>query len=366
MLTIRESRLPAGDEIAEALRSFAWSGASILDARAIQADDGHLLFLTADGTLHRANLSEGTSVASCSVDLPELPSGDSNGYFGTPRYRLHASIDGSYAAIVVDHGRYGTVVDARTGSVTMRLDGGDYHENTVPFSACFLRFEGDDVLVHRTAWNRLDAADPATGKSLTDRYIASYEKGVKRAHDLDYFHGRLRPSPNGRRIFDDGWVWHPVSVPRVWSVTDWLGANPWESEDGASVVDLTSRDDWTTPACWIDERHVALWGLADWDIDEGEESGQGSGVRLFDVTESKQSSTRRWPMDLHAHKIFDLFSDGTRLFVAADTGTAVWDVASRVQITVLPGFTADLIDLTRNTLVSFGPDEIAELQLSPP
>ena len=49
---------------------------------------------------------------------------------------------------------------------TLHLDGGVYHENTVPFSACFVPFQGRDVLVHRTAWNRLDAADPATGKSL--------------------------------------------------------------------------------------------------------------------------------------------------------------------------------------------------------
>lgn len=81
--------------------------------------------------------------------------------------------------------------------------------------------------------------------------------------------------------------------------TDWLRCNPWESEDGASIVELTMRDDWTTPAGWINERHLALWGLADWDANEFAETGQGPGVRILDVTESKQSQDGRWPMDVH-------------------------------------------------------------------
>lgn len=246
----------------------------------------------------------------------------------------------------------------------MCLDGGDYHEETVPFSACFLRFQGRDVFVHRTAWNRLDAADPATGVCLTDRYIAPYESGAAApAHYLDYFHGRLQPSPADGLIFDDGWVWHPVSVPRVWSVANWLASNPWESEDGPSIVELAIRDDWNTPACWIDERHVALWGLADWDDEEGAESGQGAGVRILDVTEKEQSALRRWPMDVQEKGVRDLFSDGERLFVAAETGTMVWDIASKSLLEELPGFTARLCHSHRHALVCFGSDSISELPL---
>lgn len=364
MLSIHETHLQATNEPAYLQRSLAWTGLPILDACTIHADHGHLLVLTSDGTLHGINFDTGADVRLCAVDLPDIGSGGNNEYFGAPRYRLHASPDGRYAAVVVDKGRHGTVVDTQSGEVTIRLDGGDYCEDTVPFSACFLRFEGRDVFVHRTAWNRLDATDPASGESLTNRDIAPYEvAGETPAHYLDYFHGQLRPSPDGSLLFDDGWVWQPVSVPRVWSVTDWLGSNPWESEDGASVVDLAMRDDWTTPACWIGGRHLALWGLADWDQEEFAETGQGAGVRILDVTESKQSPDGRWPMEVEPKSVSDLFSDGARLYVAVDAGTTVWDIASRAHVAALPGFTARLLDQARNTLVTFGPHVIIEFPL---
>jgi hypothetical protein len=344
------------------MRSLARAGAPILDARAVQADYGHLLLLTADGALHGVNFDAGTSAQLCRVELPNFEyDGEDDHSFGGPRYKLHASSDGMYAAIVVDMGQHGLVVEVMSGAVTMRLNGGDYCENTVPFSACFIRFGERNVFVHRTRWNRLDAADPATGKSLTDRHIAPYEKaGETPAHYLDYFHGQLQPSLDGSRLFDDGWVWHPLSIPRTWSVTDWLSANPWESEDGPSVVYLTQRDDWNTPACWISDQHIAL---AIWDEDAFEEKGQGSGVRIFDATEAWQWSGEPWPMEIGAARILHLFSDGERLCVAADTGTTVWDIASRAQIAGLPDFTARVHDRVRNTLVAFGADAIVEFPL---
>jgi hypothetical protein len=348
----------------DSLRPLVWTGAPILDACAVQADYGHLLMLTADGLLHGVNFDARTIAQLCKVELPPLRSDNNKRRsFGKPRYKLHASSDGRYAAIVVDMGQQGLVVNVMSGAVTMHLNGGDYHETTVPFSACFLRFEGRNVFVHRTDWNRLDAADPATGKSLTDRHIAPYEGGERPTHYLDYFHGYLRASPDGSRLFDDGWVWQPVAVPRTWSATDWLSSNPWESEDGPSIVDLTLRDDWGNAACWISDRHIALWGLATWDDDAFEDKGHGPGVRIFDATAKEQSSDGRWPMDIDAKWISDLFSDGKRLCVAAETGTTVWDIASRAQIAALPDFTARVHDRVRNTLVAIRADAIVEVSV---
>lgn len=330
----------------------------ILDVCAVQAGYGHLLVLTADGSLHGLDLDTTAKTGLCKVELPELPT-DGNQYFGGARYRLHASVDGRHAAVVVDQGRYGVMVDVLSGAVTLRLDGGHYHEDTVPFSACFLRHEGRNVLVHRTDWNRLDVADAATGRSLTDRTIGPVENGERPDHYLDYFHGQLRLSPDGSRLFDDGWVWQPVSVPRVWSATDWLSSNPWESEDGPSVVGLTMRDDWTTPACWLSDRHVALWGLATWDVDEFAEAGKGPGVRIFDVTQADPSLGEPWPMDVPEAGVRALFSDGKVLYVASDTGTTVWNIASRAKVAELPGFVARLLHTARHTLVAFGPESIS-------
>lgn len=335
-----------------------------MDACAICAAYGNLLVLTSDGSLHGLNSDTGVSEALCVVDLPTINSANENPHFGVARYRLEASLDGRYAAIVVDKGQQGIVLEVQSGSVTMRLNGGDYYEETVPFSMCFLRYEGRNVLIHRTEWNRLDAADPATGESLTDRHIAPYETGQDRpAHYLDYFHGQLWPNPDCSRLLDDGWVWHPISIPRVWSVSDWLGSNAWESEDGASVVDLTMRDDWNIPTCWVDKQHIALWGLADWDEEEFAETGQGPGVRIFDSCESTRSSGRPWPMQAITGRVTDLFSDGIRVYVATETDTTAWDIVSGASVTRVEGFSARLHDSARGSLFAIAPHSIVELPL---
>jgi hypothetical protein len=320
--------------------------------------------LTADGTLHGVDLNARESARLCTTNLPGIAVEDGDSHFGKPKHRLHSSADGRYAAIVVDRGRSGIVVETQSGTPTMHLHGGDYYEETVPFSACFVRFSGGEAFVHRTAWNRLDAADPASGRSLTERYIAPYEAGGQRpAHYLDYFHGQLLPSPEGSLIFDDGWVWHPSSVPRIWSVTKWLATNPWESEDGASIIDLAMRDDWTQPACWIDERHIVMWGSAEWDEEAGEEVKRGPGVRILDVTAPKPSLREWWPMP-SVQNVFDLFSDGERLYLAGDAGTTAWDIDSRAQVAEFPGFIARLLHPSRGALVSFGSDAIRDITLA--
>lgn len=362
--TLVKSFVPSTDGHGYPLYSLAWPGSPIVDACAVQADYGKLLVLTADGCPHGVDCETGTCVVLTVVNLPVLTNADEKPHIGGACHRLLASSDGRYAAIVVDEGREGLVVDVRSGTVTMRLNGGDYHPETVPFSACFLRYQGRDVFVHRTAWNRLDVSEPATGKSMTERDIAPYQTPPDRpAHNLDYFHGQLWPSPDGDRLFDDGWVWAPVSIPRVWSVTEWLGSNPWESEDGASVVNLMARDDWNTPACWLGHQHVALWGLGVWDDDEGAETGHGPGVRIFDGTEKQQSSERRWSMEPVTSRVLNLFSDGIRLYVAAQAGTTAWDIASGKQIADVEGFVARVHDLARNTLVAIAPNAITELAL---
>jgi hypothetical protein len=362
------TKIPPGSSAstheARPVNTLTWEHAPIADACTVQAGYGHLLVLTADGSLHGVDLDTGHRTALCSVPLPPLPPPAGHTAFGTAAYRLHASPDGRYAAIVTDYGRQGFVVDVTAGTPTMQLDGGDYYPHTVPFSACFLRHRDRTIFVHRTAWNRLDATDPATGASLTARDIAPYADNERPEHYLDYFHGRLVPSPDGSRLFDDGWVWHPVSIPRAWSVAAWLDANPFESEDGESVVGLARRDDWDTPACWIDNRHIAYWGLADWDEDEFAEIGKGAGVRILDVTEALQSNDRRIPMATEPDRIGSLFSDGASLYVATPAGTTIWRIASGALLGTLPGFVARRHDPVRGSLIAFDTATIAEYRFS--
>jgi hypothetical protein len=361
---INESSLLTPENCECVVRSLPMPGARILDVCAVRASYGHLLVLRSNGEICGVNLDSGVITRLCLVELPELPSEEGHGYFGAAAWRLHSNICGTYCAIVVDKGRKGIVVDTLSGGITMALDGGDYYEETVPFSACFLRFADKDVFVYRSAWNRLDAADPATGKSLTDRHIAPYEEaGPRPAHYLDYFHGRLWPSPDGSLILDDGWVWHPVSVPRVWSATDWLSVNPWESEDGASVVDLVLRDDWNTPTCWIGEHHVAMWGLVDSENPEG--SGKRPGVQISDATSNDRSSDEQWPIETDLAPQA-LFSDGRRLIIADEQRSTVWDIGHRSKIATLPSFSGHVYAADRETLVGFGETTVVELLLPSP
>jgi len=113
---------------------------------------------------------------------------------------------------------------------------------TVPFSFGFASWQGRVVVIHRTAWNRLDVSDASTGQFLSERGPTGYQAGEQRPqHYLDYFHGALYLSPKGTRILDDGWVWHPVGIPAVWSVEQWLSGKVWESEDGETRREVCAR-----------------------------------------------------------------------------------------------------------------------------
>lgn len=359
---ITNSRLYTTEERACPIRSLTIPGAMILDACKVEASYGQLLVLKADGEICGVNLHNGTITSLCTVELPRLPSDDDN-HFGKPALRLYANTSGTFCAIVADKGREGLVVATSSGTITKRLDGGDYYQETVPFSASFVRVDDMDVFIYRTEWNRLDAMDPATGRSLTERSFEPYEETGKRPpHYLDYFHGQLWSSPDGSRILDDGWVWHPASIPRIWSITDWVRFNPWESEDGASVVELPVRDDWNTPACWMSERRVAMWGLGEWDVDEVEERGKRPGVRIFDATSTDRSSDGQWAIDMDETP-HQLFSDGQHLFIVGQTCTTIWDTASRSNISTLPNFSARLHDAKRGTLIAIEGHTVSELAL---
>ena len=153
--------------------------------------------------------------------------------------------------MVNDFGHHGQVLDLHTGSVTATLHGGDYRPDTVPFSLAFTEHAGRTVVVHRTEWNRLDITEAATGRLLTGRTLDAGKPGHPPEHYLDYFHGALYVSPDGRYVADDGWVWHPVGMPTVWDLRRWLDGSVWESEEGPSRQRLCLRAyHWNSPMCW--------------------------------------------------------------------------------------------------------------------
>jgi hypothetical protein len=200
------------------------------------------------------------------------------------------------------------------------------------------------VVIHRTGWNRLDISDAATGDLLTPRSLTpSGHGGQPPDHYLNYFHGRLSVSPDGRWIADDGWVWSPVGLPLAWDLRRWLAANPWESEDGPSLQALCQRwYHWDSPMCWISENRIAVSGVGD------DDEALLPGVRVFDVTARAEVSAFALPE--HAAS---LFSDGSRLFSAGSAGLGIWDPATGERTGTVLGFSPSVHHPAAGELAAF-------------
>ena len=325
----------------------------------MQASWGHALVLTAEGDLHGLNLDTGEAHGLMRVCLPaDVPQPWGAG--GSSGWRLHASADGKHAALVQDAGRHGVLLAVDRKLEVAALYGGDYYPSTVPFSACFARHAGRDVLICRSDWNRLDVLDAATGDLLTDR-LCAYEE----PHYLDYFHGRLLMNPSGTHVLDDGWVWQPVGVPRTWSLAAWLDGNPWESEDGPSRLVLDQRDDWGDAAVWLDDTHAAMWNLKNgWEDDEGPmDTGHEPGLVIWPIDQGEFPAKERWPMPgLPVARA--LFRLGPCLAVVTERGTHWWRVSNRAHMGDWPDCAIQAVHQPRQTLLSWDASGVTEFSLS--
>ena len=309
---------------------------AIADIAPVRRGDKPLwLVLDVEGGIHRWHTGTGRTRRRASTTVPAEP--EHRAWAGRGRRRhLHATQDGRYAAVVNDYGTFGEVVDLRSGLPTMTLDNHGYHQDTVPFSLAFTERDGRPVVIHRTDWNRLDASDAATGALLTARGPTDLRHGGERPeHYLDYFHGALYLSPDGRRILDDGWVWQPYGVPVVWDVDKWLAGDVWESEDGASLRCLCVRDDWDRPVVWLDADRVAVGGL-------GEDAGDmHPGVRVFDTAlDAPRTGRMAGCVETISFEGPDgpLFCRGALLFASAPTGLTVWDPQDGTLLVTVPGY----------------------------
>jgi hypothetical protein len=299
------------------------------------------LMLAEDGWLVRLAADSEESERVGRVEIPSETVGDPfNGH--TLRPHLYLAPNGQFVAVVNDYGRYGCIVDLRSGIVTMHLDGGDYCCETVPFSFAFACRKGQVIAIHRTDWNRLDVSDPSNGRLLTSRGPTSYRPGEERPpHYLDYFHGALYVSPERTHILDDGWVWHPVGIPVVWSLDRWLCENVWESEDGPTRRDVCAREScWDHGMAWLNEKTVAVGGI-------GDGNGQMTdGVRVFDITSTGPPSSPEWRSDwlwakevsVFAGPAGRFFSDGRWLYTAVEAGFSMWDPSTGRQTGHIDGF----------------------------
>ncbi len=240
---------------------------------------------------------------------------------------LRVSRRGELAAVANRFGDKGVVIDLTAGRPTIRLHRGRYHEDVSCFPLAFVEMDDRILLIHGTAWNRLDVSDARSGKLITERGPTSYRKGETRPeHYLDYFHCSLSVSPDQRYVADNGWVWSPFGVLTTWNLERWLHTNVWESEDGETRKRLNQRAYyWDGPLCWLSGHHLAVWGYGlddEWLI---------PAVFIHDVMTGTLDS---WFAGPKGSQVFDdyLFS------LDKDEGMSVWDVETGERLLTEPGF----------------------------
>lgn len=240
-----------------------------------------------------------------------------------PRHKheaaLHVSLDGRFAAVVIDYGRHGQLRDRRTGQLVRRLDRGDYHPDVQVFSATFAVVDGATVLIASSDWNRLDAFDPETGRCLTERPTDD----ANAESYLDYFHAGLLLSPSGRLLCDDGWLWHPVAAPAIVDLTAWLGGDPHAAERPRFLGERWG--DWGEPIAWIDEDTIAVQRIGP------DELAMIDGIMIHSAATGER-------MGVFAGPAGPMWGHDGLLYVNATEGLEVWDPALGARIGLLRGF----------------------------
>lgn len=133
--------------------------ANVLD---IQSNDGDsaptFLAVTSDGELARFDFADHLVSIIAKLDPSDARLDQS--------MSLHLSHDGRLAAVVNTYGTRGLVYDLLAGQMTMRLERDGYHSSFSRFPVAFFELDGQLLLAHATAWNRLDVSDPATGRLI--------------------------------------------------------------------------------------------------------------------------------------------------------------------------------------------------------
>ncbi|MFW2073715.1 hypothetical protein ACG9Y7_09820 [Acinetobacter gerneri] len=336
----------------------------ILAIQSIEASYGQILILTDSAKLYGFDIQKNQLQYLSSIQLPVLGE-DKDHYFGAPTYKLYASQNGLYAAVVVDHGQFANVFNISSGETILQIDAKQYYEYTVGFSFAFSRYNNDDICIFRTDWNRLDAYNLTQNTLMTQRHIDAYKDQLP-LHYLDYFHGNLYVSPNHQRILDDGWVWQPVNIPRIWSLPDWFSKNPYESEDGHSLRQLSYRDDWNYPMCWLTDTTIALWHTLIWDMEQYEsvesDNSQGYGVRLYSLVEIDEGSV--WAMPEQTQKVMALFADQKLLIIVGNENISFYSTTKFSKLAEFPNQRAQVQHSSSHCLFAFQEKTLLSLDYS--
>ena len=333
----------------------------ILSIAPIEQQDA-LLLCTVDG-LYQWNFSSQKLMRIMSITLPTLP--ESNDPYRPPHYQLYSSKSGLYSAIVINYGQFGQVFDHKEKNVILNLNGQHYYDNMVPFSLAFCTLEQDDIVIYRSDWNRLDSFNLTQKKSSTERDIAPYQQENRPEHYLDYFHGALSVSPDGKYLLDDGWLWQGIAMTHLCSLQDWLTKNPFESEDGKSLQSIAFEEEgWDYPICWQTEDTFLMWqnvvSAEEHDGAQGHESVVCPHVRMNQILADQSIQTELWKMPEQTQKILNMYADDGKLMIIGNENISIYDIHSRQCIKQIPNTLPQKQHINRHSLWSFQQHHLIE------
>ena len=262
---------------------------------------------TADGWLYRYDCKVGEWLR-----IAALPMIAEDG--GSIRIDYHHP----YVCVSQRYGLRCAVVHLQTGSVR-NYSREDYHAAVSSYAVCFVEHGGRCLFIHQTHWNRLAVSDPQTGECLS---VCADDGG--HPDDYDYFHSLLQPSPDGKLILSNGWIWHPIGMIYGFTVEQLLeGRLPERFQ-----ADYESDADWDRPCAFVGSDQFVI---ATDDIPAfGDEDGEDSRCQLwyFKPDDSPGRSRRLRP---HRKVRFDGFMKNAE---GCAIGTLSFDRALNVLIAI--------------------------------
>jgi hypothetical protein len=205
------------------------------------------------------------------------------------------------------------------------LDRGVYHVQQTPFPMAFIRIDGQFLLAHATGWNRVDLSDPAAGALVTPQQFHAAEPRGRPAHYLDYFYGALYPSPDGGLIVTDGWVRHPVGMPRVWDTA--AGGTSMSTKPRTASRPAACGRSAATGIIRCAGSMTPGWLSAGIGADN---EAMIPGVEIYDARSATLLASFAGPVGpLHCER--------ERLFASSPRGLQIWDVRTGAQTGTVPG-----------------------------
>ena len=232
-------------EIKTGARSLCWAGDRLID----WVDGGTVLHL--DGTIEHSSINYAFPFDAC-VTSP----------------------CGTYAALYQKLGTKGLVL--REGEILREINRSFYRANVYEYPiAIYRNAEGRTLLAHcPEKYNRIELEDIESGKRIGK---------PKSKKAPDFFHSRLRASPDGRYLLSAGWVWHPWNTLEVYD----LEAAASKPKALARAIAMAEYDLEVCAAEFLTDTEVlvAFWDSDD--EDDEDEPGNPATLAVLDVTRNK-------------------------------------------------------------------------------